>query len=438
MSYNAYITKIKNLRKHINADRLMVGECFGNFVIVGLDTQDNELGVYFPTDGRLGIEYCEANNLLKKKDENGNNIGGYLEPEQRHVTTIKLRGEKSDGLFMPLKSLEKFCDISTLNEGEMITTLNGVLICEKYIPIVKHTNTSETGKKKKGRNAIDKISYPNFEEHVDTAQLAYNMNQFKEGDTCYITLKMHGTSQRTSYSTKETKKYLPYPIHKLLAFLHIEPKIKVKKEWAYVTGTHRTILKNYDGGFYENNDFRKKYHDFFVNKLHKGETVYYEVVGYTHDNQTIMPECSNKKTNDKEFVKQYGDTTKFTYGCEVGQNDIYIYRMTMTNEDGTVVEYPWYLVKLRCEQMGAKSCIEFDKFLYTTEEDLMDRVNQYVDGADPIGKTHVREGVVIRIDNKEKFTAYKHKNFSFKVLEGIIKADNILDREEEASVESES
>ena len=33
----------------------------------------------------------------------------------------------------------------------------------------------------------------------------------------------------------------------------------------------------------------------------------------------------------------------------------------------------------------------------------------------------VREGVVVRIDNRSKFTAYKHKNFSFKVLEGIIK-----------------
>ena len=95
--------------------------------------------------------------------------------------------------------------------------------------------------------------------------------------------------------------------------------------------------------------------------------------------------------------------------------------MTMTNEDGTVIEYPWYLVKLRCEQMGVKCVPEFEKFIFTTQEDLMNRVNAYVDGVDPVGKTHVREGVVVRIDNKEKFSAYKHKNFYFKVLEGIIK-----------------
>lgn len=45
----------------------------------------------------------------------------------------------------------------------------------------------------------------------------------------------------------------------------------------------------------------------------------------------------------------------------------------------------------------------------------------YYDGADPIGKSHVREGVVCRIVNRPKFTAYKHKNFAFKVLEGIVK-----------------
>lgn len=432
MSYNAYITKIKDLRKHTNADRLQVGTCFGNYVIVDLRTQDEELGVYFPTDGRLGMEYCEANNLLRKKDAEGNQIGGYLEPEKRHVSTLKLRGEKSDGLFMPLKSLDKFCNIEDLKEGDTITTLNGVLICEKYIPRCNRSrseNYTTTGKKKKG----SLVSYPLFEEHSDTAQLAYNMHQFKEGDTCYITLKMHGTSQRTTNTIKEKKYNIPHILHIVMKLLKLE--LKPKKTWEYVSGTRRVVLKNYDNGFYGSDNFRKQWHDFFVGKLHKGETVYYEVLGYTHDNQTIMPECSNKKTKDKEFIKQYGETTRFTYGCGIGQNDIYVYRMTMTNEDGDVVEYPWHIVKLRCEQMGVKSCPEFEKFLFTTKEDLEERVNKYVDGADPVGKTHVREGVVIRIDNKEKFTAYKHKNFSFKVLEGIIKSDDVLDMEEENSEE---
>lgn len=421
MSYCAYITRIKNLRKHSNADRLQVGECFGNSIIVDLNTKEGDLGVYFPTDGRLGIEYCEENNLLRKKDENGNNIGGYLEPEKRHIKTIKLRGEPSDGLFMPLKSLEKFCDITKLKEGDTITVLNGILICEKYIPrSSRRTNKQNINIKKKK----DVEVFPYFEEHVDTTQLAYNLNQFKEGDLCYITLKLHGTSQRTSHAIKEQKRKLPKWIYNIL---HIP---SVKRTWDYVTGTRRVILENFHGGFYGDNEFRKLWHDYFLGKLHKGESIYYEVVGYVKDDQTIMPSCNNKKTNDKEFIKKYGNITRFTYGCGIAQNDIYVYRMTMTNDDGYIVEYPWELVKLRCEQMGVKHVPELDKFIYTTEEDLMERVNKFVDGEDPIGKTHIREGIVIRIDNKEKFKAFKHKNFWFKCLEGIIKADDVLDMEE--------
>jgi hypothetical protein len=45
---------------------------------------------------------------------------------------------------------------------------------------------------------------------------------------------------------------------------------------------------------------------------------------------------------------------------------------------------------------------------------------EFYDGPDPVGKNHTREGVVVRIVNRPKFAAFKHKNFSFKVLEGII------------------
>ena len=76
--YKAYVTKITNVRKHPNADRLQLGECFGNTVCVNMDYSEGQVGVYFPTDGQLSLEFAAANNLLRKKDANGNNIGGYM------------------------------------------------------------------------------------------------------------------------------------------------------------------------------------------------------------------------------------------------------------------------------------------------------------------------------------------------------------------------
>ena len=450
--YNAYITRIKNMHKHPNADRLQIGECFGNAVIVSMEYEDNQLGVYFPSDGQLSVEFAEANNLLRKKDENGNNIGGYMDPDKRNVTAIKLRGEKSDGLFLPLKSLESFGDITTLSEGDRIDNFNGHEICCKYVPQKQnrrgHYSEGNKTRKKKVTTA------PLFAEHADTEQLAYNLAAFKTGDEIEITLKMHGTSQRTGY--------LPVLKGYKRTFLDwlFRREGKPIYDWGYVSGTRRVVLEDYDGGFYGSNEFREQHSKVFEGKLNKGETVYYEVVGFTTSGQPIMGDANNKKLNDKEFIKQYGETTRFSYGCApeasttwvvdedgndmtlVGrtkQSDIYVYRMTITNEDGFTVEYTPDFMRYRCEQMGVKCVPVFWKGIVPEEcedEDLLEfglvdgveefvkgMAEKYYDGPDPIGKTHVREGVVVRIINRPKFCAYKHKNWYFKALEGIVKVE---------------
>ena len=83
--YNAYVTRLKNVRPHSNADRMLLADCFGNTICVGLGTKNGDIGVYFPTDGQLSVEYAEKNNLVRKKDENGKNIGGYLDPDKRNL-----------------------------------------------------------------------------------------------------------------------------------------------------------------------------------------------------------------------------------------------------------------------------------------------------------------------------------------------------------------
>ena len=458
--YNAYITRIKNMHKHPNADRLQIGECFGNAVIVSMEYEDNQLGVYFPSDGQLSVEFAEANNLLRKKDENGNNIGGYMDPDKRNVTAIKLRGEKSDGLFLPLSSLEAFGDITTLREGDRIDVFNGHEICKKYIPRRQNRRGGVSSGNKTSTHKVPVA--PLFAQHADTEQLAYNLGAFKSGDEIEITLKMHGTSQRTGY-LPTLKGYKRTILDRLL-----RREGKPIYDWGYVSGTRRTVLENFEGGYYGSNEFREAHSKFFEGKLEKGETVYYEVVGFTHTGVPIMATCSNKKLNDKEFVKQYGEETVFSYGCEpdgvkfankaaedvanklnefksnIGKNDlllpqsdIYVYRMTMTNEDGFVVDYTPDFMRYRCEQMGVK-CVPImwrgiiPKYTLSdlkVGEDISagdwikDIAEEFYDGPDPIGKTHIREGVVVRIINRPKFAAFKHKNWFFKALEGIVKVE---------------
>ena len=149
--------------------------------------------------------------------------------------------------------------------------------------------------------------------------------------------------------------------------------------------------------------------------------VFYEIVGWVNESTPIMSRCNNKLVKDKEFEKMYGKETVFTYGCEPGESDMYVYRMTMTNEDGVVIELPTEEVKMWCDKLGCKFVPVLDKFLFTTIDDLNERVDKWLDVPDEIDSRHVAEGVVARIDNRSKFTAYKRKSFQFKCIEGIIK-----------------
>ena len=451
MAYCGFVTTIKNLRPHPNADRLDLGECFGNTVCVGRwEYAEGDVIVYFPTDGQLSEEFCTKHDLVRRKDENGNPAGGYLEPGKRNIRAINLRGQKSDGLVMPLRCLEYTgVDMATMTVGTPITVVNGHEICCKYIPRtnVRGDHSRNGNKTRKHKEPIA----PLFAEHADTEQLAYNLSAFKPGDEIEISLKMHGTSTRTGY-LPILKGYKRTILDRLLRRTG-----KPIYEYDYISGTRRVVLDSFEGGFYGSNEFREPHCEVFHGKLNRGETVYAEIVGFTTSGNPIMSSCDNKKLNNKEFVKQYGSTTTFSYGCSpsgedgLPQSDLYVYRMTMTNEDGYVVEYTPDFMRYRCEQMGVKCVPVFYRgFIPETEDRIyVDRnengecdegetayvmptnsgewvknlAEQFYDGADPIGKTHVREGVVVRIINRPKFCAYKHKNFSFKILSNIAVAD---------------
>lgn len=435
INHCGYIVKVKELRKHPNADKLYIATFFGNDTCVSIDTQVGDIGVYFPCDLQLSLEFCIANHLCRKLPD-GTADTGYMEVDKRNITAIRLRGERSDGLYLPI-SCFNYCyddDASVyLKVGDIINEVNGHPICNKYIPRTRKQNNTNSSNVSKTRKHKDPIA-PLFKEHIDTAQLAYNLSAFKPGDLIEITRKLHGTSARIGYLPvlKGYKRTLWDKITRKDG--------KPIYQYDYIDGTRRTLLVSYDGGFYGSNEFRKHFHEAIEGKLHEGETCYAEIVGFTDDGTPIMGSVSNKKTNDKAFIKQYGDMTTFSYGCDptgvtAPKNDFYVYRMTLTTHDGYTVEYSPEYTRYRCEQMGMKFVpIEWRGYIpehpasenddtITAGEWIMNKAEQYYDGPEPIDPRHVREGVVVRLVDKPSFTAYKIKNFSFKLISGIAVAE---------------
>jgi hypothetical protein len=71
--------------------------------------------------------------------------------------------------------------------------------------------------------------------------------------------------------------------------------------------------------------------------------------------------------------------------------------------------------------MGLKTVPELDRFVYTTEEDFLNRITKWLDVPSTIDPTHIIEGVVVRALNAPNFKVAKEKSFTFKLIEGIVK-----------------
>ena len=53
-----YVVEVKQLRPHPNADKLQIATFFGNDTCVGLDVKIGDVGIYFPADLLLSVEFC--------------------------------------------------------------------------------------------------------------------------------------------------------------------------------------------------------------------------------------------------------------------------------------------------------------------------------------------------------------------------------------------
>jgi len=407
MAYKAYITKLTNVTKDPKSDNLYTAQVMGEGVIVGGDAKEGQKVIYFPADGKIMRSFGNRFGLFRK-NEDGTPQGGYL-GDNGHIKALKLRGLRSEGITIPVEKIIEAYGANCLVGLTELDSLNGEKICEKYIPHRQHSEGGGSSKKKvRGKKAAGVI-YPEFEEHVDTAQLAYSENAFFVGDLVNISLKMHGTSQRSAL----TKAILPNNFWRRLF------RMKPREEYRYVLGTRRVIVtpEKEGGSYYGSNAFRVPHHLAMQRACNPDMEIYYEVVGWVNETTPIMPFGNTADLKDKKLVKIYGEQMRYLYGCEPGESKAFIYRITQHG-----IEYrPWEIEEF-CKQHGLNCVPYIDTFVFSTWQDLLDRINKYFeDLTDPIGKTHIKEGVVVRRLGVNKFSAFKQKTYEFKVLEGLIK-----------------
>jgi hypothetical protein len=428
MSYQAIVSKI-SVRPHPNADRLQLGICHGNQVIVGLDTVDGELGIYFGPDGQLSHDFCVSNKLytqsavLKLGLDDPLTYGFFS--DKRRVRAQKFRGEKSDGYWTPLTSLSwTGYDMSLLKEGDTFTELNSYEVCQKYYtPATLRAMAGQKAGKPKARREVL------FPEHVDTGQFR-NMRSIPEHAVIYISEKLHGTSGRFGHVLETTD----YPWWKR-ATARIFGFTPERREWKHLSGSRRVVLRDKTGpGFYGTTDFRDNVVAGLA--LRKGEALYFEIVGDVVIGSPIMA-VHTVKDELKELKKQYGPTMAYRYGCVPGEHKMFVYRITQLNEDGHEIDLPWTLVQKRCAELGLATVPVLSRGIYESVPDVdvfatwKAAIEEATDGPSTLDARHIREGVVVRIESSEGIAFLKNKSFSFGVLEGYIKdSEEYIDLEE--------
>lgn len=425
--YGALVTRVA-VRPHPNADRLALGQIGGTQVVVSKDTADGTLGLFFSSELAVSDEYATANKLRSAD-------GGFF-PNSLKVRPQSFRGQRSDGYFAPLDSVAfTGFDTSLLTEGMVFDELNGVPIASKYV------SQAVLDAQARGQAARVRKVNPYFAKHTDTEQWLYNKGDIPAESLITITEKLHGTSGRTGYVWDETPAPAESVWRRALKILTWNHEPTVTKRLTTLTGTRNTVLGQYQGeDFYGTSEFRDRASALFEGKLHVGEVVYYEIVGWANADRPIMERHNFSGFQDKA-VKAWGDGVTYNYGTLPGSIDVYVYRITRTTDDvngwPVTTELSWNQVKARCDELGVKHVPQLNyqrvlgnapHVLAELDAEIDAMANDHV--ATRFGG-HPREGVVIRIDTPDGRTySLKHKSFLFKLGEGLAAEQGAKDMEE--------
>jgi len=406
-NYCATVVRLRNLHPLEGSDNLLGFPVYGFQSILDKSHVDGELGVVFTAECQLSEEFTRLNNLHRKADLNADKEAtGYLEVNRR-VRALKLRGHRSDCLFLPLECLgyTEF-DLSTLSEGDCFDVLNGHEIVKKYVVHRKVSNNQKPVEKK-----FTRVSPLLFPEHISTGNFWRTESDLDPEDWVTVTQKVHGTSWRGT----RTQVLRPLTFRDRIA-----KRLGVKVdhfEWAAVAGSRKVIKDPDESGqehFY-NHDLWTAYLERIEHVIPEGFVIYGELIGWVDGNTPIQ--------------------TNYTYHLPEGTHSLFIYRVATVNARGVTTDLSWLQVKEFCEKNGLEHVPELwagRRKDFVPEEWIDIKLHDKYPQALPLspGKKLVDEGVVVRRDGLTPWVG-KAKSPRFLAMETALLDKETVDIEAE-------
>ena len=427
LNYCASVVEITKLVPIEKADKIQVAIISGNSVVVSKDMEVGVRGLFFTLECQLADGFLSKHNLFRDNTRNINpEKVGFFEANGR-IRTVNLRGQKSEGFFMPLAGLHKdYVELTTLDVGTDFDCLDDECICRKYaVKQVKQQNAPKQGKKV---NQFSRLVDNQFHLHINTIQGKKNFHLINPNDIISITDKWHGTS--AVFANVLTNRKLNWR-EKLLS------KIGVKVDAVEYGNVYssRKVVKNkhinemVDGGFYKADVWGIVNED-LKGIIPKGVSLYGEIVGYIPgDGKSI----------------QGG----YHYGGQPNTCKFIAYRITNTNVDGQVTEYSWQQIKEFCSKYGLDHVHELyhgyakDLYEYVPVDDEWNEtvLNLLVDDFNlekecKYNKGMPAEGFVVKVDKLYECKPMKLKSFAFLKHETMLLDAGLDDIESNQEIEN--
>lgn len=324
-NYAATIVRTRVVLPLERCDNLVGLPFFGMQAIVSIGAKEGELGILFPTEAQLSNEFCEANNLFRHAELNIDKAKqGYLE-DNRRVRAIKLRGNRSDALFMSLDSLA-YLGIKTneLIEGQVFNTINGHEVCRKYFVPVRVQGPAN----KIHRVRDIRVEGKHMPEQPDIHHFLREVEGLPQDAPVIVTQKLHGANIRIANIIVRRRLTIRDRIAKMLG-------VRVQEQtYDYIYGSHK-VIKDAESAT------QQHYYDFDIWSLEgaklkglipTGFILYGELVGWTPTGRAIQP--------------------GYTYNLPPSEAKIYIYRIATVNQEGFLCDLSWDAVREFCKNTG--------------------------------------------------------------------------------------
>lgn len=438
-----YLAKVVALGKpvtHPNADRLQGFIIDHARIYTDLSYKEHDICIYFPLECQIDSRILSYLNLYSEKSLNRDNtIKGFFNNKGR-VRAVRLRSEPSQGFLVRAQdfvdAISTFTSTSRLIDFDSIDeefdSVGDEIIVKKYVVQTKNKGGLKTDKKLARK--VSRVVENQFRFHIDTEHLRKNIYKVKRNDYVSITAKLHGTS--VIFGKLLTYRKLSF-IEKVLKKLGVNINDKVYD----LLYSSRRVIKNDDlntqSNHYYSSDVWGDAAKTLEYAVQKGYTLYGEIVGYTRDGGYIQ------KGYDYGCIQPiYED--EYVEGVHY---KVYIYRITITNEDGNVSELSWKQIKSYCEHFGLRhvpeyyfgKLVDFDKSFkkIKSDEEFNETViktleDKYLEKyCEFCGNRMPSEGIVLRVDKLFNFDAFKLKSFMFLEMESKQLDENISDIESE-------